>query len=296
MGTMMKKTVFLLWGWCALLCVHPSLLRARHTPDRGGLHVATFNLRHDNPGDGENRWDIRKDSVATLIAGQGWQVIGMQEVLHGQLLYLLKQLPAYRHVGVGRDDGKTKGEYAPILYDTTRLQLLDHHTFWLSQYPDSAGFIGWDGACTRIATWARFKDKDSGQTFLFVNTHFDHVGKEAMRNSARLIQQKIRQIAQGLPVILTGDFNVDDSSEPYRILTRGIPALQDACKACLEKEGVDYTYHDFGRLPEASRAKIDFIFTSPEIKILKTGILPENHGTQGHISDHNPHWAVMQFP
>ena len=110
------------------------------------LRIATFNIRYDNPDDGPNRWDVRKYSVAALIRAQAWDIVGMQEVLHRQLADLLERLPAYRYVGVGREDGKTQGEYAPILYDTTCVRMLESSTFWLSQHPDSAGFIGWDGA------------------------------------------------------------------------------------------------------------------------------------------------------
>ena len=120
---------------------------------------ATFNIRYDNPADQSNNWQFRKDTVTRFIKTQDMDIVGMQEVLHNQLEDLLQRLPGYKSIGVGRDDGKTKGEYAPILYKEDRFEVLDSNTFWLSQYPDSIGFIGWDGACTRIATWAKMKDR-----------------------------------------------------------------------------------------------------------------------------------------
>ena len=126
-------------------------------------------------------------------------IVGMQEVLHNQLEDLLQRLPGYKSIGVGRDDGKTKGEYAPILYKEDRFEVLDSNTFWLSQYPDSIGFIGWDGACTRIATWAKMKDRQSGKIFMAVNTHFDHVGVTARREGALLIIRKIKRNSRRPP-------------------------------------------------------------------------------------------------
>lgn len=271
---------------------------AGHTTDDGNipLKVATFNIRYDNPADGPNRWECRKDSLTAVVAQEGWDIVGMQEVLHHQLQDILQRLPRYGYVGVGREDGKTKGEYAPILYDTLRVKLLESQTFWLSQYPDSAGFIGWDGACTRIATWARFCDKRTRRRFLVINTHFDHVGQEAVRNSARMILKSILSLAQGDPVIVTGDFNMPDDSEPYRILTADRKVLKDLYKDSPETVGTTSTYHDFGRIPAPERAKIDFIFISPSIKVLRSGIIRECDGPSPHISDHNPHWGLILLP
>ena len=109
---------------------------------------ATFNIRYDNPADSLNNWQFRKDTVTRFIQAQDMDIVGMQEVLHNQLEDLLQRLPGYKVIGVGRDDGKTQGEYAPLLYKEERFEVLDSNTFWLSQYPDSVGFIGWDGACT----------------------------------------------------------------------------------------------------------------------------------------------------
>ena len=111
---------------------------------------STFNIRYDNPYDSLNSWTYRKDTVANFIKAQNLDIVGMQEVLHHQLEDLKARLPEYAEVGVGREDGKTQGEYAPLFYKKDRFELLDNNTFWLSQYPDSVGFIGWDGACTRI--------------------------------------------------------------------------------------------------------------------------------------------------
>ena len=289
-----KCLVLFLAAWWG--CLSSSLAARTSSTDDSLLRIATFNIRYDNPDDGPNRWDVRKDSVAALIRAQAWDIVGMQEVLHRQLADLLERLPAYRYVGVGREDGKTQGEYAPILYDTTCVRMLESSTFWLSQHPDSAGFIGWDGACTRIATWARFRHLSTGKTFLFVNTHFDHVGQEATRRSARLIVGKIRELSEGQPVILTGDFNVSADSDPYRILTTDGSGLRDLYRESPVREGTSHTYHGFGKVPAGQRHKIDFIFVGPGIQVSQTGILPESPTRTGHVSDHNPHWGIIRLP
>lgn len=290
---------------CALLCALLSLVfgtavaKAQTTPaDSGRVRVAwaTFNVRYDNPGDKLNSWKYRRDTVCGFIRARGLDIVGMQEVLHNQLEDLKAGLPGYAAVGVGRDDGKQAGEYSPLFYRTDKFELLDSSTFWLSQYPDSAGFIGWDGACTRIATWARFRHLSTGKTFLFVNTHFDHVGQEATRRSARLIVGKIRELSEGQPVILTGDFNVSADSDPYRILTTDGSGLRDLYRESPVREGTSHTYHGFGKVPAGQRHKIDFIFVGPGIQVSQTGILPESPTRTGHVSDHNPHWGIVRLP
>lgn len=259
------------------------------------IRYATFNIRYDNPDDSLNNWKYRKDSVCRFILNQGLEIIGMQEVLHGQLYDLLQGLPGYSMVGVGREDGKTKGEYAPLFYRTDRFELLDNQTFWLSQYPDSVGFIGWDGACTRIATWAKLKDKTSGKVFMAVNTHFDHVGTEARRQGALLIISRIKEIAGDYPAILTGDLNVSDQWEAYQTLTTSEYVLKDAYRIAECTEGVEYTFHDFGRVSDEQREKIDFIFVSSGIRVLKSEIPKEGDRAGAYLSDHNPQIADIEF-
>ena len=287
---------------CALLCALLSLVfgtavaKAQTTPaDSGRVRVAwaTFNVRYDNPGDKLNSWKYRRDTVCGFIRARGLDIVGMQEVLHNQLEDLKAGLPGYAAVGVGRDDGKQAGEYSPLFYRTDKFELLDSSTFWLSQYPDSAGFIGWDGACTRIATWAKLRDRATGKVFMAVNTHFDHVGTEARRQSARLIRQKMDSLAGGRKRILTGDFNVSDQSEAYRIL-QADPSLRDAWRAAERLDGVAYTFHDFGRLLPDGRAKIDFVFVSPSFRVAGSSIPAENP-SGGFLSDHNPQLVLLIY-
>lgn len=259
------------------------------------IEWATFNIRYDNPGDSLNNWKYRKDTVCKFILEKQLDIVGMQEVLHNQLEDLKEGLPNFAEVGVGRDDGKTAGEYAPLFYRADKFELLDSNTFWLSQYPDSVGFIGWDGACTRIATWAKLKDKATGKVFMAINTHFDHVGVEARRQGALLIIQRIKDIVGNQPAVVTGDFNVNDQSEAYQTMTTNEFVLKDAYKMTDKKSGPAYTFHDFGRVPVDEREKIDFIFVTPQIKVLNTEIAQNPETKTGYLSDHNPHIALLEF-
>ena len=172
------------------------------------LHVVTFNIRYDNPNDGINRWEARIPLVEKYLIKESPDIIGMQEVVHRQILDLQRILPDYDYVGTGRNDGKADGEYTPIFYRKDKVNLLEHSQFWLSETPEVPGSKGWDAAITRIVTWAKFEDRESGKVFYFFNTHFDHMGAEARHHSAVLLSEKIAAIAPGFPVVVTGDFNI----------------------------------------------------------------------------------------
>ena len=228
----------------------------------GPIKCMTFNIRYDNRGDSLNSWETRRDTIAKFINSEHPDIFGLQEVLANQLHDLTGSLPSYDYYGVGRDDGDEAGEYAPVFWDKERFAPVDKGVFWLSQYPDSAGFIGWDGACTRIATWVRLRDTETGDSLCLLNTHLDHVGAEAQINGIDLILGRLEAIAGDGPVIMTGDFNVNDTSEAYRRATSQPDLLVDSYAEAKRKDGVAYTYHDFGRIPEGERQKIDYIFVS----------------------------------
>ncbi len=182
------------------------------------LRVMTFNIRLNTASDSLNAWPYRKDKVASQILFHKVDLLGVQEALHDQMIDLQQRLPQYKYVGGGRDDGKTKGEYAAIFYDTTKLQLLSNNMFWLSETTSVAGSKGWDAAITRIVTWAKFKDKRSKKIFYAFNTHFDHIGKIARRESAKLVLQKVKEIAGSTPTVITGDFNAEPADEPIQLI------------------------------------------------------------------------------
>ena len=182
------------------------------------LRIMTFNIRYNNPDDGENAWPNRKVFATNVIRYNRVDIVGLQEALAGQVEDLEKRLPEFSWFGVGRDDGKKAGEFMAIFYLKDRLDLLESNTFWLSETPDEPG-IGWDAACNRVVTWGKFRDKITGKVFFHFNTHFDHKGETARRESAYLLISRVSDIAGDSPAVITGDFNAQPSSEPYKIIT-----------------------------------------------------------------------------
>lgn len=179
----------------------------------------TFNIRLNIASDSLNAWPYRKDNAASQILFHDVHLLGVQEALHDQMVDLKERLHRFQYVGGGRDDGKEKGEYAALFYDTARLQALASQTFWLSLTPDVPGSKSWDAAITRIVTWAKFRDRKTGRVFFAFNTHFDHLGKVARRESAKLLLQKIAAVAGTTPAVVTGDFNAVPADEPIRVVT-----------------------------------------------------------------------------
>lgn len=254
------------------------------------LRVMTFNLRYNNPGDGINAWPNRKAWVAKLIRFHDADVVGVQEALSDMLVDLDTLLPEYARVGVGRTDGKNRGEFSAILYKRDRVDMLENHTFWLSTNPETVGVKAWDAALERIATWGRFRDRATGCTYVHLNTHFDHVGEQARQESAKLIRRRLATIAGSAPVIVTGDLNSAPTSGAYRTLTSGtvdggLAPLIDGYVA--SREGNYGPTGTFNNFKEVSDNRIDYIMVSPGIDVLKHGILTDRW-EQRFPSDHQP--------
>lgn len=290
----MKKT-FLSLAVLMLLSLVSFTATAQQEENVVDVRYATFNIRLDAKWDGENNWKYRKDSVVSFINAQQVDIVGMQEVLPKPLKFLKRHLKKnYAYIGVGREDGKKKGEHTPIFYNKKKFQLVDNGNFWLSQEPNKAGMIGWDAACPRIVTWGKFQDKKSGEVFVVFNTHFDHVGAVAQKNSANLILDSIKTIAGELPVIMSGDFNVTDTSQAYQIMTHHPYGLKDTHKIAKQRTGNTYTFHDFGKRELDKRGKIDFIFVNKKIDVRSSFIpIEPQQAKKGFLSDHNP--VVVQL-
>ncbi|MEI6764369.1 MAG: endonuclease/exonuclease/phosphatase family protein [Bacteroidota bacterium] len=198
-------------------------------PDSPTIGVMTYNIRYNDGSVGMFSWENRKVLLLKLIKDEKPALLGMQEVVKEQLDYLSKELPAYKSFGVGREDGKQAGEYAPVFYDSNRFQIMDSGYFWLSATPGIPK-LGWNASCIRIVTWVKLSDKLSGKQCWFFNTHFDHVGQRARRKSAVLLLHKISEICGESDVIVTGDFNLSSKNIVYRRLTNKINGLADTKK------------------------------------------------------------------
>ena len=255
------------------------------------LRVMSYNIRYDNPADGRNGWPRRKQPVVDLLHRYQPDLLGLQEVTHGQLTDLAAALPDYGWIGVGRDDGATRGEYVPIFYRQARLALQTSGHFWLSATPDVAGSFGWDADCVRVTTWAIFTDKLSGTTFLHLNTHFDHRGLTAQIESARLLHEFMAQQASIIPALITGDFNCTPDSVTYQALTASSVLADTMVTSLHPHAGPTATFTtDFA---EPLQEKIDYIFlytppaTSPAFTVQRHAILADQQDRH-YPSDHLP--------
>lgn len=251
------------------------------------IKYISYNIRYGTADDGDNSWDIRKPATKEMIEREQPDVFGLQEALVSQLEYIDKNFPSYRRVGVGRDDGKEEGEFMAVYYRNDMFKLLDSGNFWLSETPDSCSF-GWDAACRRIVTWAKFRDLDSRKVFFVFNTHLDHVGAVAREQSILLIIRKIDEITKGknVPVFLSGDFNSDVKSSIFDPLKA---SMKDSRAILPESEWIT-TYNNFGN---GNDALIDYIFyKNAEVLDFKT--LNGDYG-KPYISDHYPVMATMKI-
>jgi endonuclease/exonuclease/phosphatase family metal-dependent hydrolase len=240
------------------------------------LKVMSYNIRLDHPVDGINQWPKRSDKVYALIKKYNPDILGIQEALHHQLQDLLSNLPEYTYVGVGRDDGKTEGEYSAILFKKERFAIKQQRTFWLSETPDIAGSKSWDAAITRVASWAILHDLSTKKDFVIVNTHFDHIGKVAREKSAVLIKEKISTLRKNLPVILTGDFNSEPTDASYQAMADGQILKLLNSRPASDTQG---TFCNFAVTTEPCKV-IDYIFYTE-------GFIPQNYQV---LTDHNGHY------
>jgi endonuclease/exonuclease/phosphatase family metal-dependent hydrolase len=253
----------------------------------------TFNIRYDEPRDKENAWPNRKELVASMIRFHHADLVGLQEALKRQMDDVEKLLPEYAWAGVGRSDGKTEGEYSAILYRKSRFTRLAGSTFWLSDTPDVPS-KGWDAAYPRIVTWIKLKDTTTGVTFFHFNTHFDHRGVRAREESARLLLQRIDKIAGRLPVVVTGDFNFNEATLGYQILTGKNSKEEPASRSSLHDarylsqhghHGPTSTFNEFKAL--VPDMKIDYVLVKGKVRVLQHGALADTWNGR-FPSDHLP--------
>ena len=257
------------------------------------LKVITFNVRYDSGRDGVNSWHNRKEPLLGFLLEQDADIICLQEVLHHQYTYLTDHMNSYCVVGNGRNDGKNKGEYAPIFYRKTKYDYCESGIFWLSETPNEVGSIGWDAKQPRIATWIKLREKDGGSAFFVINTHFDDIGIVARQKSVDLIMEWISK--SDVPAILTGDLNDNPNSAMYGKLSNNANGIKDVHVFAKIRHGVNYTFHEFGKIPHERRTKIDYVFVRG-VKELKSEIIPEEKKESGvFLSDHNPIIVVLSL-
>lgn len=250
------------------------------------VQVMSYNIRLSLVDDGENHWNIRKPASIIMIDSLKPDVLGVQESVKEQVDYLVEHLPAYARVGVAREDGDSIGEFSAIFYLKDKYEVMQNGTFWLSETPDVPSF-GWDAAHMRIVTWGKFRNRKTGRTFFAFNTHFDHRGEVARRESAHLLVQKIGELTLGAPVVfVTGDFNAEVSDPLFEPVKAH---FLDARKEAPVTDTLS-TYNGWGTY---DRAPIDHIFYRGA-QALSYRTVTDHFGVP-YVSDHYPVLAVFEY-
>lgn len=257
------------------------------------LKIVTCNVRWDSGKDGAHNWVYRRGYLVEYINRLKADIVCMQEVMNNQHEYFTETMPRYGFVGVGCKDGKRSGEFESIFYNKKKFKLIDHGHFWLSETPNSVGSLGWGAKHPHMVTWIKLRTSNN-KSFCVLNTHFDWDSNTVRKKSAQLVLKWIEENLDKTPIILAGDFNNDPESETYKTITKsGI--VNDSYTIASKREGVGYSFHDFGRLPDNKRKIIDYIFVSNDIVVKKVEIVKEKLIGGCYLSDHNPVIAYMSF-
>ncbi len=244
----------------------------------------TYNIKLDYPKEGDNNWQKRKPMLLGQLLFYEPDILGVQEAMPNQMKDIDSLLINYNFIGVGRDDGKDKGEYSAIFYNQNKIEVLTSSTFWLSQTPNEVS-MGWDANYNRVCTYGLFQDKLNGEKFWVFNTHFDHEGIIAQAESAKLIIKKVKEInVEDYPVVLMGDFNMEETNKSIQLINNYLHDSKSISKST--PFGPSGTFNGFNfNQPVVKR--IDYIFLSSEIEVDKYAILSDSKGCK-YPSDHLP--------
>ena len=263
------------------------------------LKVMSFNIRYGTANDGDNHWTRRSSLVAETIRMFDPDLLGTQEVLKFQAEFLKEQLPEYGFQGVGRQNGTEDGEYVPVMYKSERFELIDSGHYWLSETPEVPGSKSWDSSLPRMVSWVELSDrKNNGEKFVFINTHFDHRGKVARLESARLIRRQAEELMdRKLPFVITGDFNTTEDRQPYQELIPGsrsnnIPIVDSYRNTFPERSDNESTSSRW--TGNRSGSRIDWVLHSQDFTTLQSVI---NHTSENgrYPSDHYPVQAILRL-
>ena len=282
-----------LFGVAVLVLLAATGLVARQQDaqqQRDPLTVLTFNIRYGTANDGPNHWTNRREFLMEVIRKEDADIIGLQEALDAQIREIVAAIPAYAVVGVGRDDGKTRGEYAAILFRRDRLHVSDSGTFWFSDTPGVVASKSWGNTITRICTWARFVDRD-GRAFWHFNVHLDHISQPSRERSTALLAQRISERrTPDEPAIVTGDFNVGEDNPAIATLLGprdgAAPLMLDTFRVRYPDEKTAGTFSGFV-MGTVSGPKIDYILVPPGTEVLAAEIIRTSRDGR-YPSDHFP--------
>ena len=255
------------------------------------IKALTYNIRYDNPDDGVNKWNERKSSMIELLNRYKPDIFGIQEGLVNQVAFLAENMKDFKYIGVGRDDGKSLGEFSAIYYNSKKFKVIESSTFWLSERFDTIS-VGWDASMNRICSYGVFECVGTKKKFFVFNTHFDHIGVIAREKSAELIVRRIKALnKKGYPVIVMGDLNSEPDNKAIEVLrknlddglltNKGIPPASEATFNGFDKNSKEYK-------------RIDYIFVK-KFKVLNYKHISDMRADGNFISDHFPVLATLKF-
>lgn len=253
--------------------------------------AATFNIKlAPTPTSGE--WNIRRDSVAAVAKSRGFDIFGTQEG-HFHQLDDISARTGFKYIGKGREDGVKGGETSAIFYNPKRFELLDSGDFWFAETPDKP-VMGWDAACKRICSWGKFRDLKTDKKFFFFSLHFDHKGKIARAESAKLLIKKVKEISGGLPFVCVGDFNAREDSEPMKIIFSDKSFKDSMLECSLPPKSAGGTFHNFTGKPVPHR--IDYILVSEGIGVLDYCVIRDKSSDVGAPRAKSTEYPSDHFP
>ena len=253
------------------------------------LRLMTFNLRFDNPDDGPNAWEFRKELVVEVILKHRPDLLGTQEGLVPQLLYLEEHLSGYVPLTAHRQVDPTC-QYPTIFYRAGRFDVRESNEFWLSETPRVHRSLSWGSAFPRMVTYGHFREPPLATDFYFINTHLDHISETARRQGARMLREFFFPLK--LPQIMVGDFNEPPGDPVYRELLEEDSPLQDTWRQVHPPGEGATTQHQFDGRPRGSR--IDWILTTPPFLARWVGIVKDNQEGR-YPSDHFPYEAEVDY-
>ena len=263
--------------------------QATAAADTPSMKLMTFNIRYGTARDGDNSWDKRRQLVFDLIKRHDPDILGLQEAMRFQIDQIREAVSGYEETGVGRRDGKKGGEYAVILYKTSKFERSRDGTFWFSDSPNKPGSVGWGADIPRICTWARLVDRDTHQPIHVYNVHFDHRSTESREKSAAMLIEHVEKVPPAERLVVMGDFNAGEKSLPIETI-RNRGALRDSFRQRHPSATDVGTFNGFtGR---SGGEKIDYIFVRARERILSARILHDHAGDR-YPSDHFPVLAAI---
>ncbi len=221
------------------------------------ISVMTFNIRGSLfEIDGDNVWPNRADLNVRTIRRCDPDLIGFQEYQAGNRATYDQQLTSYA-VEIGPETCTT-GDYAfynAIYWKRERFERVDGGGFYVSETPETWS-LSWDSSLVRGSTWVRLRDRRNGADFVMLNIHLDHIGEQARVEGARVAVTQIDALcrAEGLPVVVTGDFNsrawapeAGDGPPPPSFYTGDVPPAGSVHRVFTQAGFVD-TYHAAGHV------------------------------------------------